>query len=35
MEKGEEHYKVPNLEKGIAVLEYLSFHSSGETASGD
>ena len=31
MEKGEEHYKVPNLEKGIAVLEYLSFHSSGET----
>lgn len=31
MEKGEENYKVPNLEKGIAVLEYLSFHSQGET----
>lgn len=26
MEKGEENYKVPNLEKGIAVLEYLSLH---------
>ncbi len=24
MEKGEENYKVPNLEKGIVVLEYLS-----------
>ena len=23
MEKGEDNYKVPNLEKGIAVLEYL------------
>lgn len=31
MEKTEENYKVPNLEKGIAVLEYLSFHSQGET----
>lgn len=26
-----EHYKVPNLEKGIAVLEYLSCRSGGET----
>lgn len=26
MEKSEENYKVPNLEKGIAVLEYLSLH---------
>jgi len=31
MEKGEENYKVPNLEKGIAVLEYLSLHSNGGT----
>lgn len=31
MEKTEEHYKVPNLEKGIAVLEFLSFHPKGET----
>lgn len=31
MEKPEENYKVPNLEKGIAVLEYLSLHSQGET----
>ena len=32
MEKAEENYKVPNLEKGIAVLEYLSLHTQGETA---
>lgn len=31
MEKAEENYKVPNLEKGIAVLEYLSLRSQGET----
>ena len=31
MEKVEENYKVPNLEKGIAVLEYLSLHSEGVT----
>ncbi len=31
MEKADENYKVPNLEKGIAVLEYLSLHSSGKT----
>ena len=31
MEKAEESYKVPNLEKGIAVLEHLSMRSSGET----
>ena len=31
MEKGEENYKVPNLEKGIAVLEYLSLRPHGET----
>ncbi|MCC8155205.1 MAG: IclR family transcriptional regulator [Tannerellaceae bacterium] len=31
MEKTEENYKVPNLEKGIAVLEYLSIRSGGET----
>lgn len=31
MEKSEENYKVPNLEKGIAVLEYLSSHGQGET----
>lgn len=34
MEKAEESYKVPNLEKGIAVLEYLSLHSEGETLQG-
>ena len=31
MEKVDESYKVPNLEKGIAVLEYLSLRSAGET----
>ncbi len=31
MEKVEENYKVPNLEKGIMVLEYLSLHPQGET----
>lgn len=31
MEKVDESYKVPNLEKGIAVLEYLSLRSNGET----
>ncbi len=31
MEKTEENYKVPNLEKGIAVLEYLSLRPLGET----
>ncbi|MCD7916646.1 MAG: IclR family transcriptional regulator [Tannerellaceae bacterium] len=31
MEKPGEHYKVPNLEKGIAVLEYLSLQSAGGT----
>lgn len=31
LEKTEENYKVPNLEKGIAVLEYLSLHPMGET----
>lgn len=31
MEKAEENYKVPNLEKGIAVLEYLSLRTQGET----
>ena len=31
MEKIEENYKVPNLEKGIAVLEYLSMNSAGKT----
>ncbi|MDD4516848.1 IclR family transcriptional regulator [Massilibacteroides sp.] len=31
MEKGEDNYKVPNLEKGIAVLEYLSLRKGGET----
>lgn len=30
-EKTEENYKVPNLEKGIAVLEYLSLYSLGKT----
>lgn len=34
MEKAEESYKAPNLEKGIAVLEYLSLHSQGETLQG-
>lgn len=31
MEKSEPNYKVPNLEKGIAVLEYLSAKKGGET----
>lgn len=31
MEKTEENYKVPNLEKGIAVMEYLSVHSEGQS----
>lgn len=31
MEKTEENYKVPNLEKGLAVLEYLAFNSEGKT----
>ena len=31
MEKAEENYKVPNLEKGIAVMEYLSLRSQGDT----
>lgn len=31
MEKNEVNYKVPNLEKGIAVLEYLSVRKGGET----
>lgn len=31
MEKTEENYKVPNLEKGIAVQKYLSLHPHGET----
>ena len=31
MKKEDENYKVPNLEKGIAVLEYLSSHSQGKT----
>ena len=31
MEKVEENYKVPNLEKGIAVLEYLSLYTTGKT----
>jgi DNA-binding IclR family transcriptional regulator len=31
MEKSEDNYKVPNLEKGIAVLEYLSLQSLGAT----
>ncbi|MEG1544455.1 MAG: IclR family transcriptional regulator [Tannerellaceae bacterium] len=31
VEKTDESYKVPNLEKGIAVLEYLSLHPAGET----
>lgn len=31
MEKSSENYKVPNLEKGIAVIEYLSLQSGGKT----
>lgn len=31
MEKSEENYKVPNLEKGIAVLEYLSLRPEGKS----
>lgn len=31
LEKAEDNYKVPNLEKGIAILEYLSTRSGGET----
>lgn len=31
MEKGEDNYKVPNLEKGLAVLEYLALHAAGKT----
>lgn len=31
MINAEENYKVPNLEKGIAVLEYLSLHAQGDT----
>lgn len=31
LEKTDENYKVPNLEKGIAVLEYLSYNSNGRT----
>lgn len=31
VEKADENYKVPNLEKGIAVLEYLSLYSGGKT----
>jgi len=31
MEKAEENYKVPNLEKGIAVLEYLSLRPEGKS----
>lgn len=31
MEKNEENYKVPNLEKGIAVLEYLSTYPEGKS----
>lgn len=31
MEKKEDNYKVPNLEKGIAVLEELSYHPNGKT----
>lgn len=30
-EKADDNYKVPNLEKGIAVLEYLSLHPEGKT----
>ena len=31
LEKTDDNYKVPNLEKGIAVIEYLSSRSEGET----
>ncbi len=31
MENMDANYKVPNLEKGIAVLEYLSYNSDGKT----
>ena len=31
LEKIDDNYKVPNLEKGIAVIEYLSSRSEGET----
>lgn len=31
MEKPDDNYKVPNLEKGIAVLEFLSLHQDGKT----
>jgi DNA-binding IclR family transcriptional regulator len=31
MEKDEDNYKVPNLEKGISVLEYLSLKKKGDT----
>ncbi|MDH6534484.1 DNA-binding IclR family transcriptional regulator [Parabacteroides sp. PM5-20] len=31
MEKNEDNYKVPNLEKGIAVLEYLSLRPDGKS----
>lgn len=31
VEKSEENYKVPNLEKGVAVLEYLSLCPEGKT----
>lgn len=31
MEKMEESYKVPNLEKGIAVMEFLSLHPAGSS----
>lgn len=31
LEKIDENYKVPNLEKGIAVLEYLSLYATGRT----
>jgi len=31
MERTEENYKVPNLEKGIAVLEYLSLRPEGKS----
>ena len=32
LEKTDDNYKVPNLEKGIAVIEYLSSRSEGETS---
>lgn len=31
MEKTEDNYKVPNLEKGLSVLEYLSLHPKGKS----